>query len=783
MPSIPDYPTAAQPLDGTELVPLWQNGKQVSAQAKKLTDSVSGAIIGEIQQAQIDVAAGVAAVAGSVSATAADRAQTGLDAASTAADRLQVHADRVASDASVTSVINASAAAGAYANAYATALPRGVTGTTALVGGSGGTNGTFALGFAGGSITGMTGTFTVAGGAVTAITITNAGLGTGTTPPTLSFAGSAGLTGASATAVVGPIVAQTKTYWAATSDGLSLALFSNDGTSTPAIVLGPDGLQIKLPIKPTTYTAAGPQRFSLTDTNGYRFLDVTLTDFKHPAVDSIRTRITNVEAYAAKQPLFAPQGPAAWALTDANGYNFFRVTPTTLQHVVIDNHTRQINAAARGTPDPTIADMRNLAERIGLHMSGESVSLGHGAAPLYSTAPSPYSDMFGNAGLTLASIVPDDISDIANGTDPHLLTNRAALTAAFETSYGVDADDWTSHGESPMSGCAQMIVQLLKDEDGRDFAGEGMRFLLADDGRNGSPISTEDETGTGYTAQRVYASMSQAQALYQAGGKSYAPAAQMLIIGTNDNASDAINYPTGNEKFFYNKALLVQQQRQAKARQIVGGNFRLPLLLGQTATHTNPAYLAPIPHVALDQLQLALDHPEFLLACIQYACEQGSAGNVHFSGAGSKQAGAYFGLHLKRLLFDGIRLAPLVPVFHAYGSKIVATFPIRPGHKVAGGLTISDTTVLSNWGVTAVDASGAAKVLSNPRVVGRDRVVWDAPETPANTWKFRSGYVGNATKGWTNIGETRSDATLIFDPGWLRLPMYRWLPICEVPLS
>jgi len=257
----------------------------------------------------------------------------------------------------------------------------------------------------------------------------------------------------------------------------------------------------------------------------------------------------------------------------------------------------------------------------------------------------------------------------------------------------------------------------------------------------------------------------------------------MIITGTNDNASDAANYPGGaNSKWFYNRAITVQAQRQAKARQVVGGNFRLPLLLGQTATHTNVAFTAPIPHVALDQLQLALDRQEFILACIQYAVQNG-VNDVHMTGAGSKHMGAYFGWAIKRLLFDGIRQTPLMPVFTAQGSQIIATFPVKPGHKIAGGLTIADTTILSNWGVAAIDAAGAAKALSNPRVVGRDRIVWDAPAAPTNTWKFRCGYTGNTTKGWTNIGETRADAPLIFDPTYLRLPMYRWLPICEVPLT
>lgn len=527
----------------------------------------------------------------------------------------------------------------------------------------------------------------------------------------------------------------------------------------------------------------GPTSFALIDTAGYRWLNITMSDIKHAAIDLIKSRLAALEAYTAKMPLIGTAGFVSWALTDSNGYNWFRVTPATLQHQVIDAHSRNINAALRGSTDPTIADMRVIAERIGLHMSGESLSLGHGSAPVISTTASTYSDMFGNAGLTKASIVPDDISDISSSSDPDLVANRAALTPALEAAYGADADDWTSHGETPLSGCAQMIVQLLKDEDGIDFTGAGMRFLLADDGRNGGSITTEDETLTGLTAQRTYASYGQAQVLYAALGKSYAPAAQMMITGTNDNASDSTNYPGGaSTKWFYNRAVTVQEQRQAKARQTVGGNFRLPLLIGQTATHTNPSYLAPIPHVALDQLQLALDKPEFILACIQYAVQNG-VNDVHMTGSGSKHMGAYFGWHLKRLLFDGARILPMVPTFTAQGSQIIATFPVRLGHKIVGGVTVADTTVLSNWGVAAVDPGGTTQMLSNPRVIGRDRIVWDAPTAPTNTWKFRCGYTGNATKGWTNIGESRADAPTIFDPFYLRLPMYRWLPICEVSLT
>ncbi len=183
-----------------------------------------------------DAEAAAENAAASATQATASAAAAGISAGQTAADVVATHADVAATAVNLANAQLASAASGVYPNAYTTSLPKGVTGTTGLVGGAGGANGTFALGFAGGSITGMAGTFTVAGGAVTAINITSPGLGSGTTPPTLSFTASAGLTGASATAVVGSLISAQKTYWALSTDGGYLQLYQNDGTATPAVV-------------------------------------------------------------------------------------------------------------------------------------------------------------------------------------------------------------------------------------------------------------------------------------------------------------------------------------------------------------------------------------------------------------------------------------------------------------------------------------------------------------------------------------------------------------------
>jgi hypothetical protein len=132
-------------------------------------------------------------------ATAADRLQTGLDAAAAAlSSSAAVAAETAASGARDAAVLSR----GVFASTAA-GLSQGVAAVTVTAGGASGANGVFALAFSGGAGTGAAGTFTVAGGAVVSVTITHPGSDY-TSAPTVSFAASAGLTGATATVAIAP---------------------------------------------------------------------------------------------------------------------------------------------------------------------------------------------------------------------------------------------------------------------------------------------------------------------------------------------------------------------------------------------------------------------------------------------------------------------------------------------------------------------------------------------------------------------------------------------------
>ena len=157
-------------------------------------------------------------------AAAADAVQTGLDALATAADRVQTGLDVIATAAARDAAL---LSRGVFATT-AKALSDGVINYSSLVAGTGGTNGTFAISFSGGAGTGAAGYFTVAGGSITSITFTATG-DSYTSAPTMSFAASSGLTGASATAVIGANVNSGEYFSviASTSEN-SLILYLND---------------------------------------------------------------------------------------------------------------------------------------------------------------------------------------------------------------------------------------------------------------------------------------------------------------------------------------------------------------------------------------------------------------------------------------------------------------------------------------------------------------------------------------------------------------------------
>ena len=167
----------------------------VAAAIGGVTDLAVAVTAAEAAQAAAEAARDLAQThktAAQLAETNAETAETNAETAETAAELARAGAEAARDAALYGKGVFPSTAAG---------IGFGVASYASLVGGSGGTNGTFDLAFSGGTGSGAAGRFTVAGGALVSITLTAPG--SYTVVPSFSFAASSGLTGASATAVLG----------------------------------------------------------------------------------------------------------------------------------------------------------------------------------------------------------------------------------------------------------------------------------------------------------------------------------------------------------------------------------------------------------------------------------------------------------------------------------------------------------------------------------------------------------------------------------------------------
>ncbi len=277
----------AGPLSSSDSIPIWSSGSSdtrrvtMGAVEEWLYTAVKPLFTPSLDQASAFANASATSAASSEN-SAANSETSALDASASAASAAESAASSENSAAnSETSALDASASAASaaasaslaavvnsagdpYANAYASALPKGVLSTTITAGGSGGTTGTYALGISGGP-TGFAGTYTISGGAVTAITITNPGLSTASTAPTLSFP-SGSVTGATATATVGSLVLDQKTYWVASADSSQVLLYGNNGGSVATAPFG--GTQLVMYGK-AGVDAVAEKLVTISDRSGY----------------------------------------------------------------------------------------------------------------------------------------------------------------------------------------------------------------------------------------------------------------------------------------------------------------------------------------------------------------------------------------------------------------------------------------------------------------------------------------------------------------------------------
>lgn len=710
------------------------------------------------KDAEINLSA-AGTLAGAVAARNAADADVALTNANVILTATNVASAQAARDAALL-------ARGIFAST-ADGLSKGVASLTSIVAGTGGADGTFDLAFSGGAGSGAAGRFTVAGGAVvsTSIFISYPGRGY-TSAPTVSFAASAGLTGASATAVIANNSDSGEYFGVVGGPGNTSLIDFYANTAGSAAFQGTiysktyfDTIFSTQPIDPLN-------RFVFTDAANNIVLQFDENTISHPQIVAIAAAAaTNAVAGSTiSDGLGLPSLP----IVDAANNLLMLITPDEIKHPMVQANTA---IAANGQKSARLSRRLNGLTLSTAHLIrsvishwiwyGQSVSAGSNSnGHLSLVAPGAYGLMFNGGVFSREGYTSTD-------TEATTGVARGSLVPVVETVREIGAVS-----------ALKMFAQALLDEDGIDIGLSGQQILVSSAGVGGVNIAALASTYFFRVSEDFRSGTARAAAL----SKSYGVGALMYFGNESDQSTATI-------ASFRTALRSMRAQVEAAATTETGIAQSVPMLIYQTSTHFSTAsanYTNATAQVAQAQLAASLNadavDDNIAMATPTYFLRYPDG--VHPDGVGYAWMCAYFGLAAKRWFVDGIKPRPLSPTAAVrYGSYVRVKFPVQPGYQ----LTVDNAGVPAqpNFGLEMTTSAGAAKTITSARLCGPDTVelLVSGGSVAGDIVKYAfSTNVAGGTLGLGNLRDNQGDF-IIADPAGINKPLHSWVPISTVTVS
>lgn len=358
---------------------------------------------------------------------------------------------------------------------------------------------------------------------------------------------------------------------------------------------------------------------------------------------------------------------------------------------------------------------------------GQSLSRGFGAVPPKSTTQN-YDSLRFNTGVR-----PDD------GTG--VITSFVPL---------IETED-SNHGETPASGLADTVKQLILAENGLAYTDHDYKLLLSADGLSGQRLSLlSDPAGVPYL--RLVASMQAGFDLAQAQNDPYSFAALHFVHGNGDyQFSTAFEtYVTGLEA--------LRLQAEASANEITGRSDTVPMILSQVASHK--VYGKAYPTIALAQREAARRYDDIYLAGPTYHLPFDHEDDLHLTADGERDLGVILGIAEKRVINDQIDWKPVDAIAkEAQGKIATVTFSVPSGKLVFDTTTVAE---IENYGFNLFDAAGDEVTIVSVSIVGPDMVKIVAAVDILSGFKLQYGFYGTGTTGPVdgprgNLRDTQGD--------------------------
>ncbi len=404
------------------------------------------------------------------------------------------------------------------------------------------------------------------------------------------------------------------------------------------------------------------------------------------------------------------------------------------------------------TPAKSRLDLRAPSSLAHVIFHGQSLSVGFMGVPALSKQPAHLGYSFVTGVRSADSLFYE--AGEAN-SDP--LTELAPLR---EREIG-------AFGETPATACALMLHQLLRDEDGLELEDVPSRVLFSAVGANGTRVrDLLDRDGFETLKLSTLYAVQAARRL----GRHYEFSALCWIQGESD-------YDYGTDAELYAQDVLTLRAMAASIK--AGMNARageLPLLMTQTITHL--AYGRERPSIALSQLRLA-EMDSIALVCVPTALPFWPH-DVHMAAVGYQWLGAYYGLALKRWLWDGVKPRHLHPEeAKVSGCTIDVRFDVPQEPLVIDTVSVPAQPHL---GFSVSDHVGEEIKIESVSLLGPSTVRIDLARSTGEEARLRYGWCGDSVKGLGNLRDSAGE-TIFYQADGYSLPLHNWAPIFELFLN
>ena len=366
-----------------------------------------------------------------------------------------------------------------------------------------------------------------------------------------------------------------------------------------------------------------------------------------------------------------------------------------------------------GAPEVIEADDYSISsEIVQIIFYGQSLSRGDSGAPVQSTAQ-PYDNL-----------------TFVDGT----IATSAGLGSLVPLVENLNGSTW----ESPCAQAANIICDLIENEDGILYTDHGLQFLASSGGHGGQPIANLLPTDSRFDLVEDH--MTAGHTLATAAGKSWSCRVFPWMQGESDTQSAETRATYAASYRVIANAI----QEHADTLETTNGK-----ILNLTYQLSFEAGLDS--KIALAQWDL-FAAGDAVIASPTYAWDYNSGG-VHLTAVGYAQAGGYFGKAAKRILHDGEDWKPLHPVgITKLGRVVDVTFhvPVPPlvfdsstiGAVTDSGFSMSDNSGAVALSSVAIRGTDTVRIIAARDIVGTPQVKY-AIDYPSAGSFITDGAAGN----------------------------------------